>query len=391
MHLSRQAAYWSRRCIQRRRQHETNMLAPFTVSPKPRVASVLSEDAWSKMIWLWLQGALRPLVMSFFVLAWISAASAQDVLLDTSALTDSDLVEALTTGFSLNQDFDGTALLGDDVPIAARLEGEKEKLAAILHGFGYLDGGIFERATAFDGVPELAIDAGAQYLIGAVAVTLDTVKEPSWIDDIKGLSDTVVGLVARGSVIRQLTDRLTARLEQSGYPFASASLAEVIPIPQTKLALVRITLDPGKQAVFGPVELAGGRLFKIDKLEEILPFSPGELYAPAKVDALRASLAAIPNLRAARVSLASQLDPNGQLAISVRVAERVDIEHGQSDIGRLALLAVLILLAPRQVTTATGISPHSPMVQSQTILIIIAMAFAALFVARRFVNFALPA
>ena len=121
-----------------------------------------------------------------------------------------------------------------------------------------------------------------------------------------------------------------------------------------------------------------------------MPFSIGERYAPERVEALRASLAAEPGLRSARVSIIEDAEGDGRLTVAVSVREAIDPEllSDRQTAGQVALLAVLALLALRQLTVAAGGSVHSPLVQSQTILSMIAMAVAAWFVARRFIEFA---
>ena len=76
------------------------------------------------------------------------------------------------------------------------------------------------------------------------------------------------------------------------------------------------------------------------------------------------------------------------MAVSVREAIDPKLLSDRQTAGQVALLAVLALLALRQLTVAAGGSVHSPLVQSQTILSMIAMAVAAWFVARRFIEFA---
>jgi hypothetical protein len=76
------------------------------------------------------------------------------------------------------------------------------------------------------------------------------------------------------------------------------------------------------------------------------------------------------------------------VAVTVREAIAAELLSNRQAAGQGALLAVLMLLALRQVTVAAGGAVHSPLVQSQTILCMIAMAVAAWFVARRFIEFA---
>ena len=333
---------------------------------------------------------LRSITAIIVLIALAGAAAAQDFALRTGHLTDPALAEALLVSFNLDERAEAGLLDPDTPATAGAIAAEQARLRSVMVGFGYLDADVewvFDAATA---VYQFRPDPGTRYAIGAVAVSLPEISDPQWAGDLEAISRTAIGSPARGDVIGKLAEDLVHRLETSGFPFAHVAGREVTPDRLTGLALVRLTLDPGKAATFDAVTLVDARAFTMDRLLELIPFSIGERYNPERVDALRAALAAEPGLQSARVSVAESGEGKGHLTVAVTVREAIAAEllSNRQAAGQGALLAVLMLLALRQVTVAAGGAVHSPLVQSQTILCMIAMAVAAWFVARRFIEFA---
>jgi hypothetical protein len=329
--------------------------------------------------------------LALLVFAWTpGAGAAEHFALDVDHLTDQSAADALRVGFNFDERAEAGLLPSDPTGNAAAMEIERARMVAVLRGFGYLEADAVWRANAATQGHDLVPTTGPQYAIGAVAISVPEISDPTWSSDLEFMAEGTIGSVASGDIIGQLADDVASRLEASGFPFARLKSLELTPDPQTQLALVRLDMDPGQAARFGQVELIGGRAFSLDRLAVLLPFSVGERYSPEALEVLRSALAAEPDLRSARVSIADEIDADGSLTVSVRVREDVApgiLANGNIP-GQVALLALLGLLVLRQVTVAAGAAVHSPMVLSQTILGIIALALAAWFVARRFVEFA---
>ena len=299
------------------------------------------------------------------------------------------MVDALGIGFNLDERAEAGLLPSDPASNAAAMEIERARMVAVMRGFGYLEADAVWRANAAQG-HELVPTTGPQYAIGAVAISVPEIGDPTWSADLEFMAEGATGSVASGDVIRPLVADVLGRLQGSGFPFARLKSLELTPDPETDLALVQLEVDSGQLASFGQVELIDGRAFTLERLLGLLPFSVGERYSPEGLEALGSVLAAQPDVRSARISTADEIDADGSLAVTVRVREVVApgiLANGNFP-GQVALLAVLVLLALRQVTIAAGAAVHSPFVVSQTILGIIALALAAWFVARRFVDFA---
>jgi hypothetical protein len=321
-------------------------------------------------------------ISAILLLAGVAGTAAgQDFTLRTDPLTDPALVEALEASIDLDQRAEAGLLEPDAPTMVAAVASERARLRAIMEGFGYLDAEVDWDFDPRDESHELRPVAGPQYRIGAVALSLLEVSDPARPGDLEAIAE---------SVIAQLIDDLVHRIEASGFPFVRLTTRELTPDPQTGLALVRLALDPGRPAAFGAVTLDRARAFTMDRLHELLPFSIGDRYAPDQIDALRAALAIEPGLRSARVTITEDAEDAGRLTVAVSVRETIAdaLLNNRSAAGQGALLAVLAFLALRQVTIAAGGPAHSALVQSQTILSMIAMAAAAWFVVRRFIDFA---
>ena len=333
---------------------------------------------------------LRLLVAILLPVSLAAPAAAQDFVLETGHLADPELVEALQAGFNLDQRAEAGLLDAVEPAMTETIGIERTRLQSLMSGFGYLDAEMDSVRDTANATYTFRPETGRLYVIGAVAVSLTELSDPAWAGDLEALAQTVIGSPARGDVIGRLLDDLAHRLRTSGFPFARVTGRELTADRQTGLALLHVTLDPGMAAIFSAVTLADARTFTMRRLLELMPFSIGERYAPERVEALRASLAAEPGLRSARVSIIEDAEGDGRLTVAVSVREAIDPEllSDRQTAGQVALLAVLALLALRQLTVAAGGSVHSPLVQSQTILSMIAMAVAAWFVARRFIGFA---
>jgi outer membrane translocation and assembly module TamA len=333
---------------------------------------------------------LRSITTAALLAALAGSAAGQDFVLRTDHLTDPALADALQASFNLDERARASLLDPDTPATISAIEAEQAKLGSVMAGFGYLDAEVEWVLDAAIAAYQFRPKPGPHYVIGAVAVSLPRITDPEWAGDLEAIAQTVIGSPARGDIIGQLVDDLAHRLEASGFPSASVTARDVTPDEQTGLALVQVTLDPGEAATFGAVTLADARVFTMERLLELIPFSLGERYDPDQVEALRSALAAEPGLRSARVSVAESAEGEGRLTVAVRVREAVaaDLLGNRQAAGQGVLLAVLMLLTLRQVTVAAGGAVHSPLVQSQTILCMIAMAVAAWFVARRFIEFA---
>jgi hypothetical protein len=318
------------------------------------------------------------------------ARGAENFVLRVEHLPDRSLADALGVGFNLDERAEAGLLPSDPASNAAAMEIERARMVAVMRGFGYLQADAVWHANAAAQGHELVPATGPQFAIGAVAISVPEIGDPTWGADLEFMAEGALGSVASGDVVGPLVADVVGRLEVSGFPFARLKFLELTPDPETDLALVRLEVDPGQLASFGQVELIGGRAFTLERLVGLLPFSVGERYSPEGLEVLGSVLAAQPELRSARISIADEIEAEGSLAVSVRVREAVApgiLTNGNFP-GQVALLAVLALLALRQVTVAAGGAVHSPFVLSQTILGIIALALAAWFVARRFVEFA---
>jgi outer membrane translocation and assembly module TamA len=326
---------------------------------------------------------LRLLLAILLLVTLAAPAAGQNFVLETGHLTDPELAEALKAGFNLGQRAKAGLPASGTPAMADTIEIERTRLRYL---DAEMDWGMDTTIATYTFRPQ----PGPRYVIGAVAVSLPELSDPAWAGDLEAMAQAVIGSPARGDVIGQLVNDLAHRLWTSGFPFARVTGRELTADRQTGLALVRVALDPGQAATFGAVTLSDARTFTMDRLLGLIPFSIGERYAPERVEALRASLAAEPSLRSARVSIIEDTEGEGRLTVAVSVRETVAAEllSDRQTAGQVALLVVLALLALRQLTVAAGGAVHSPLVQSQTILCMIVMAVAAWFVARRFIEFA---
>lgn len=310
--------------------------------------------------------------------------------LATDHLTDRPLADALTAGFSLEQRVGAGLLDPHSAEVTAAVSAEQAKLSAVLRAFGYLDGNVAVDPTMAAPPLRLRPVPGRVFRIGAIAVALSEPGGDEIEGDLLAIAQSSIGSRASGDVLGAMERRLVRRVQDAGYPHPQVVVRNLVPDLEEDLATVSLTIETGEAARFGRVSLSHGRVFTLAALQAILPFQPGDPYAPAKVDELRAALAVVPNIRAARVSVGDGVDADGGVPITVQVREVVAeqlLTAGRSA-GQLALGLVLGLLALRQITVAAGLGTRGLLVRGETALVILALAWAGWLVAQRIVSFA---
>ncbi len=99
------------------------------------------------------------------------------------------------------------------------------------------------------------------------------------------------GIPARAQPVIETGDALLARLRAAGYPDAASQPVDALADGRDNSVEIAFQLQPGLRASFGEVTYTGLGRTRIDFLDKLKPWQPGERYSPQKLDEFRGRLA----------------------------------------------------------------------------------------------------
>jgi len=163
------------------------------------------------------------------------------------------------------------------------------------------------------------VDTGPRFKIDSIAVRGATAASLPDIDMSKiGLA---TGDPADAAAIIAAQDLVLGQFRKQGYALASIK-REVVVDHATRGAEVTFLVTTGPVARMGPVTFSGSDKVNPAFLQRRVPFKEGELYDPAKVEALRGKITSLGVFNAVSLKPASALGPNGELPIEVQLTDR---------------------------------------------------------------------
>ena len=229
-------------------------------------------------------------------------------------------------------------LTGDSLGLLQGAQAAAARINTALRSRGYYDATI---AATVDGRPIAeagaldAIDArpesepisfafnvttGPRYRIGEVVV-----RPPTAQTSLPGIDRAQLGLSpgdpADATAVLEAQDKLLAELRKQGYALASIK-RDVVVNHATREATVTFVAETGPLARMGPVRFSGTDKVDTVWLQRRVPFSEGELYDPAKVEAMRGKLTSLGVFNAVRIKPATTLDADGKLPFDVELTDR---------------------------------------------------------------------
>ncbi|MEO3428975.1 autotransporter assembly complex family protein [Pelagibius sp. CAU 1746] len=222
-----------------------------------------------------------------------------------------------------------------------RAEGDIQRLTAALHSEGY-----YQPAVDLEIDSEvrptqvtLRITPGPRYTLQAYDITFDGNPPPAEaeqprLDEI-GIA---LGMPARAPVVVGAEQSLVSLLQERGYPFAQVRERKTFVNHEKTEMTVRLAIDAGPAAVFGPLSFKGQEEVEADYLHRISEWPQGEPYDRRVVRNLQRRLAATGLFSSANAETAAQPTPDGSLPVTVTLVEREQRSIGgvvnySSDVG----------------------------------------------------------
>jgi len=211
-----------------------------------------------------------------------------------------------------------------EAALRRRMAADTDTLRSALRSEGYYGGTVSAR-TDEQTVPviiRLAVSPGPQYRLRSFDI--------SYVGDRAGAEALPVDAAAFGFVpdmpgrsadIVAISDDLLAELAHTGRPLGRVTDRKAVVDHDTAGMTVRLQVDPGPPARFGPLEIDGLTDVEEDYVRHILDWPEGETYDDRVIVEARRTLAATGLFRSVNIEPAQSVAPDGALAVDIRVSE----------------------------------------------------------------------
>jgi translocation and assembly module TamA len=146
------------------------------------------------------------------------------------------------------------------------------------------------------GTPSVTVDVepGEPVLVGAVEIELvgfdSTPAAPFDKEALKGGWRLPSGAVFRQDEWEKAKRDLLRAVVQTRYPRAQMTASEAVVDPDTRRALLHVTLDSGPEMRFGELKVEGLRRYPESVVRNLNPVKPGDYYSEAALQAFQGKL-----------------------------------------------------------------------------------------------------
>ena len=218
--------------------------------------------------------------------------------------------------------------------LIARATGDVQRLTSVLNSFGYyspsvviiIEGRALDDQmlpSILDQVPQgmpvnvqVMLEEGPLYHLRRV--TLEGTVPPA-AQAAFGLSPGEPAIAANVAAAR---DRLLTALQEDGYALATVSEPGAYADDQAAVLDVMFRVETGPQVEIGAIVFQGLERVNESFARRALPLSPGERYAPSRIDAARRKLLETGVFSSVTVRAVDQVSPDGRLPLTFDVQER---------------------------------------------------------------------
>lgn len=227
------------------------------------------------------------------------------------------------------------------IGLRRRAEGDIERLTTALRSEGYYQPEIDLEidSEAAPALVTLRITPGPRYKLQAYDITFDGNPPPAEIDQ-PTLAEIGIklGMPARAPAVVSAEQSLVNLLQQRSYPFARVAERKTFVNHEKSEMTVRLDIDAGQAAVFGPLTFKGQEEVEADYLYRIADWPEGEPYDRRVIRDLQRRLAATNLFSTANAEPAPEPEPDGTLPVTVTLVERAHRSIGgavnySSDVG----------------------------------------------------------
>lgn len=202
-----------------------------------------------------------------------------------------------------------------------RISGDVDGLRSVLRAEGYY-GATVEARTEEEADPVrviIAVEPGPRYRL--------TDYEIAYVGDGRSLPRDGMafgwkpGMPARGEDVVAIERTLLDRLHRSGRPKARRAGRKAVVDHDAAAMTVTLQVDPGSEAVFGPLVIEGLQKVEEEYVRYVLDWPEGERWDERELDNVRRKLANTNLFRRIHVDPAEEVDAEGRLPVTTAVEE----------------------------------------------------------------------
>ncbi|RCS25225.1 outer membrane protein assembly factor [Phyllobacterium salinisoli] len=249
--------------------------------------------------------------------------------------TESDIKETVEGGSSLFADEDKPA--SGAAGLLAKARGDYRRILAALYGEGRYGGTVSIKvngreaadippdAQLPDNVPvQISVDPGPQFLFARTSISQmppppvdrrDLVKLPSE----EGFAP---GKIARSATILKAELLAVDAWRHQGFAKAKTTNRSITADHSDDTVDVDIAVDPGRRAYYGPVQVKGTERMNPEFVARQTDLKPGQEYDPDDIERAKKRLNRLEVFRAATITEAENIEPDGTLPMTLTVQER---------------------------------------------------------------------
>ncbi len=214
----------------------------------------------------------------------------------------------------------------------ARRQAERaaEVVTRLMESEGYLSATVDPVASEDETINrEVRVTPGPRFTLASLQI--EFLENDSPDPETRAALDAVLSTLPPGSPARaepviQAGDNMIRILRQAGYPEVQAEPVDALADGGTKTLNLTFRLRPGPRIDFGDVAVSGLGRTRLDFIERLRPWRPGERYSPQRLDEFRDRIVATGLFETANVRLAEALPGESGAAtertVEVAVQER---------------------------------------------------------------------
>lgn len=211
------------------------------------------------------------------------------------------------------------------IGLRRRAEEDVGRLQTALRSEGYYDATV---ALDIDGDAQPAqvsvmVDRGPQYRLAAYEIGYRGSDPPP--DDLRpppGEIGITSGMPARAPAVVAAEQSLVERLQERGYPFATVAERKTFINRETKEMTVRLAIDAGPAATFGPLAFKGQEEVEEDYLRRVAEWQQGAVYDRRVLRDLQRRIADTGLFSTVNAEGAAEPADDGSLPVTVTLVER---------------------------------------------------------------------
>jgi translocation and assembly module TamA len=218
--------------------------------------------------------------------------------------------------------------------LAARARADIDRLTAAMHSLGHYGGSVAVRVDG-EKVEAPGLIDRLEALPEGARVEVEVAMEPAEVfplrrvelrgeipDSARAAFPLAPGQPARAAAILAARAALRAALRAEGFALAEVSEPDAVLDPAARAVDVAYTVRPGPRLDIGAIAVEGNERLDPDFVRRRLKLAEGERFDPARLEAARRDLAALPAVASVRIEEGTAPDAQGRLPVTVRVGER---------------------------------------------------------------------